>query len=1068
MKAGTLEIELLTNLAKLQSEMEQIKRSVGGMESDVSRKTRAANDNLASLSNTAKLGKHHIQNLAFQFQDLGVQLASAAGSSAPLKMTLMALFQQGTQISGVMAQAGIGVKGLVTEVAAMAAPFIPAIAAISAMAGGIALVTDEINSNSKVTVTWTDTVLGAYDVVRDYVSSKLTAAFAHFGTSTGDVWNYVKAATKGAVNFIIGATSAVPNFISATWRLIGPAMGDAFYSGVNLVADALQAMLDKAASAVNGVTGFFNNAFGTSIPQVVTASIPKIANPYAGAMTALGSAGAKSLVGSFTKDYISDFADAVSGAAQKRAYERLAKDAKDGGKTAGKSAAKAIKDETDKLWEQVIQDARDFAKNLAKALAGDLKTGLAQMQDEIARGTSDWLQAANDNAKATANWNAELQDTIRLLDQLGGFGQTLGNIGAIFEAIGSGNWTNVNGPLGIIGKSLGGVLNNSYVTGMDDNGRWIKSLGEVLTQSLDKVFGGQGSFTKTLQAAGVGMAAGQLVNGRSNSGIGSAIGGVLGEVAGKAIGKAVGGTLGKALGPLGSIAGGILGGALGGLFKTVQSGYAQVRDGTVAGTYGRTGDLQAGAAASAGGIVSQINAIAAALGVKAGSYDFDIGKKDNKYVLNTGARGVFNFDTEAQAIEAALREAVADGAFNGISDGAKRLLQGSGDFQGQLTKAVTFQNVFAALQEKTDPLGYSLSQIDKQFTNLKAIFQEAGATAGEYAQLEKLISIQRQAVIDEDAADKLTKLNERRSLEVRLMEAQGKTTAALALQRQIETSETDASLRALLSQIYAAEDLARAQQAAAQTAEALAAASRQIASERSGIEEKLLQLQGNTAALRERELAALDPSNRALQKQVYALEDAQAAQNALAQATEQAQSRFKSFADQLRGFADDLTGTGGAASYTGSRAQLMATAALASAGNEDALGKLTGVSQAFLDVAKKQAATAADYQREVAFVRGYINNAIAAADGGSLTGLAGASGTPAQIAAANAQVNASLLTEMQAMRAEVAAARAEARAANESLVISNNKIMRLQERWDRGGSLAVVTDADRPLKTQAA
>lgn len=729
---------------------------------------------------------------------------------------------------------------------------------------------------------------------------------------------------------------------------------------------------------------------------------------------------------------------------------------------------KPVVDAQAEAYARLAKEAGSAAAQIEKALNASLKTGLGQMQDEIARGTSGWLEAANDNAKATADWNTELQDTIRLLDQLGGFGQVLGNIGSIFEAIGSGNWQNVNGPLGIIGKSLGGVLNNSYVTGMDDDGRWIKSLGEVLRENLDKVFGGQGSFVQALQSAGVGMAAGGLINGQSNSGFGSAVGGILGEVAGKAIGKTIGGTLGKALGPLGSIAGGILGGALGGLFKTVQSGYAQVRSGTVAGTYGRTGELQSGAAASAGGIVSQINSIADALGVTAGAYDFDIGKKDDKFVLNTGSRGVMNFDTEAQAVEAALREAVADGAFNGISDGAKRLLEGSGGIQGQLAKAVTFQNVFTALQEKTDPLGYSLGQIDKQFAKLKTIFDEAGATAGEYAQLEQLIAAQRQEVIDDDAADKLAKLNERRSLEVRLMEAQGNASAALAMQREIERSETDASLRAILGQIYAAEDLARAQQTAAAAAETLANATRLIANERSGIEEKLLQLQGNTAALRARELAALDPSNRALQKQVFALEDAQAAQNALTQATEQAQSRFKSFADQLRGFADDLTGTGGAASYRGSRAQLMATGALAAAGNEDALSKLTGVSQAFLEVARNQASSSAQYQREVAFVRGYLNTAIAVADGGGVTGIAGASGTPAQIAAANGQVNASLLSEMQAMRAEVAAQRAETRAANEALVIANNKMMRLQERWDRGGSIAVVTDADRPIVTEAA
>ena len=51
-----------------------------------------------------------------------------------------------------------------------------------------------------------------------------------------------------------------------------------------------------------------------------------------------------------------------------------------------------------------------------------------------------------------------------------------------------------------------------------------------------------------------------------------------------------------------------------------------------------------------------------------------------------------------------------------------------------------------------------------------------------------------------------------------------------------------------------------------------------IASERTGLETQLLQLQGNTAELRKRELDALDPSNRELKLRIYALEDEKTAQ----------------------------------------------------------------------------------------------------------------------------------------------------------------------------------------------
>lgn len=60
------------------------------------------------------------------------------------------------------------------------------------------------------------------------------------------------------------------------------------------------------------------------------------------------------------------------------------------------------------------------------------------------------------------------------------------------------------------------------------------------------------------------------------------------------------------------------------------------------------------------------------------------------------------------------------------------------------------------------------------------------------------------------------------------------------------------------------------------------------AEERKGLEVELLQLLGNTTALRERELEALDASNRALQQRIWALEDARDATDKALAALERA------------------------------------------------------------------------------------------------------------------------------------------------------------------------------------
>lgn len=56
MKAGTLEIEMIANLARLQQDLDQARKVVAAMGSDVGRTVRAANDNFASLGKGAGAG----------------------------------------------------------------------------------------------------------------------------------------------------------------------------------------------------------------------------------------------------------------------------------------------------------------------------------------------------------------------------------------------------------------------------------------------------------------------------------------------------------------------------------------------------------------------------------------------------------------------------------------------------------------------------------------------------------------------------------------------------------------------------------------------------------------------------------------------------------------------------------------------------------------------------------------------------------------------------------------------------------------------------------------------------
>ena len=130
----------------------------------------------------------------------------------------------------------------------------------------------------------------------------------------------------------------------------------------------------------------------------------------------------------------------------------------------------------------------------------------------------------------------------------------------------------------------------------------------------------------------------------------------------------------------------------------------------------------------------------------------------------------------------------------------------------------------------------------------------------------------------EDEQDRLAKAqaiaDEKAGLEQQILQLQGDTTAL----RELELQGVDASNKSLLQRIHALQDEAEA------TAKAQA-----IADEKAGLEQQILQLQGDTAALRELELQGVDASNKSLLQRIHALQDeAEAAAKAQAIADQRA------------------------------------------------------------------------------------------------------------------------------------------------------------------------------------
>lgn len=221
------------------------------------------------------------------------------------------------------------------------------------------------------------------------------------------------------------------------------------------------------------------------------------------------------------------------------------------------------------------------------------------------------------------------------------------------------------------------------------------------------------------------------------------------------------------------------------------------------------------------------------------------------------------------------------------------------------------------------------------------------------------------ALFDQVQAAKLAKAidDERKGLQQQLNELTLTEVQLLALQREA----IHESNRALFDQVQAAK-------AAAVAAEEAAARLARVADQRYGLETRLLELQGDTAKLRERELAQLEPENRELQERIWKLEDEQKATEEAAKAAEEAAQAATKLKEAWQDAADGILeevrrirGVTGSpqATLASAQAQFSLAVAKAQAGDVDAAKELPKLSQNLLEMANKNARSA----EEAAFLQ---------------------------------------------------------------------------------------------------
>lgn len=708
--AGRLSIDIVAEVARLDADMAKIRRIVKDASGDIARNAKAANDNLAGMSSgmkavndnmgktapSAKMAAFGMKNLAFQAQDLGVQLAAAAGSSDPLRMTLMAFVQQGPQIRDAINQTGKSVFQLAAGFATAHPVLLLLTAAVGVAYGAIALFAGEIDKSGEldryasslgltkeemkklgdVSVTTGDVFKGLWRTIDQGLgASKIFAAIKSWAIDA------FKGALTWATNFAAGAYAA----IAGTVKIIG-----------TLATAAKQVLQgDFAGALTTVVTGRMMDAYATAFGE------------------------AKKVMAGFGADVARNTIDV----AKERIGAKAAEIIDDRAQKKMKDKAK----ETGSLLGDVMSGA--FLANFAAKMAAhpfakvdwggptDLRDRMSEIEDgEAAKRrleeSEDYMdQRSRERFTRAAREFADIAG--------GGIGRAVSGMMSVFDRLPKELRTQIAGVFDGFGTSLGSILKN----------------------------------------AGIGGAAAAATGGSGIGGMaGGAIGGKLGEqFLSKGL-ASIAPMLGQFAGPIGAIAGGILGGVVGGLFKKVKKASATVEimagDAMQTSLTGNSAKLKAVAGQMADGLISGLLGIADQLGGMLGDgIKISIGKRKDTFRVDLQGLGrtknMPSFDTEEEAISFAIQEVIRQGAIIGLRAGTETLLKGEGDLQTQLQKALKFENVFKDLAQRANPTIAALNAITKEFDDLIDVFAEARASTEDYAKLQELMAIKQREVIEQ-------------------------------------------------------------------------------------------------------------------------------------------------------------------------------------------------------------------------------------------------------------------------------------------------------------------------------
>ncbi len=434
MKAGTLEIEMITNVARLQKEMADMKRAVGGTMNDIvataGRADRAmervGTGGMTRMGGSARLAGHHVQNLIYQVNDMVVSLASG-------QKPMTVFMQQGSQIGQIAMQAGVGIGGMARALLGLAAsaaaaaltnPYLLAAAAAAGIAFGafklfqssvkqsgeldryaqsLGLTAKEMEKLGPVGITAGDVMRGLWRTISDGLN--LGPVFSSL--KDWAVWAFEKVLEVGKISIAVIYAGWVGGFsaIRTVWQALPGVIGEATVGAANLAISGIEYLANKAIAALNWLASWVNPVLDrvglATISQIETVALPRMENSFAGSTARMGA--------TVRDEFTSAFGDAMTMmdafSAQWRentlqaARDRLAADAAgiraDRSDRAGRTGTGRNSSEESEA-ERALQAAQEFAAALAMETAKIGKTPIEIKRMEVAMAA---LKAPTDAAR---------------------------------------------------------------------------------------------------------------------------------------------------------------------------------------------------------------------------------------------------------------------------------------------------------------------------------------------------------------------------------------------------------------------------------------------------------------------------------------------------------------------------------------------------------------------------------------------------------------------------------------------------------------------------------------------